>query len=87
MATTNDRKQFERNCSEFGIPYRFGPTHFNVKTLAAVAYGWSREVGMSEALKRVGLPLKGTHHRGGDDAWKIAAILSRVLRSGRAGWV
>jgi len=22
-----DRKQFERNCGEFGIPYPFGPTH------------------------------------------------------------
>ena len=75
------------NCGEFGIPYPFGPTHLNVKTLAAVAYGWSREVGMGEALKRMGLPLEGTHHRGGDDAWNIAAILSRVLRSGRAGRV
>ncbi len=80
-----DRKQFERNCAEFGIPYPFGPTHLNVKTLAAVVYGWSREVGMSEALKRMGLPLEGTHHRGGDDAWNIAAILSRVLRSSRMG--
>ncbi len=82
-----DRKQFERNCGEFGIPYPFGPTHLNVKTLAAVAHGWSREVGMSEALKRMGLPLEGTHHRGGDDAWNIAAILSRVLRSSRVGCV
>ena len=38
---------------------------------------------MSEALKRMGLPLEGIHHRGGDDAWNIAAILSRVLRSSR----
>ena len=84
-----DRKQFERNCArrsgEFGIPYPFGPTHLNVKTLVAVACGWSREVGMCEALKRMGLPLEGTHHRGGDDAWNIAAILSRVLRSSRVG--
>jgi len=31
-----DRKQFERNCREYGIAYPFGPTHLNVKTLAAV---------------------------------------------------
>ncbi len=85
-----DRKQFERNCAEFGIPYPFGPTHLNVKTLAAVVNGRSREVGMSEALKRLAaaaarLPLEGTHHQGGDDAWNIAAILSRVLRSCRVG--
>jgi len=76
-----DRQQFERNCSAFGIPYPFGPTHLNVKNLAAIAYGWSREVGMSEALKRAGLPLEGTHHRGGDDAWNIAGLLSHLLRS------
>ena len=79
-----DRKQFERNCREYGIAYPFGPTHLNVKTLAAVVYGWSGEVGMSEALKRMGLALEGTHHRGDADAWNIAAILSRVLRLGRA---
>ena len=39
---------------------------------------------MSEALKRMGLALEGTHHRGDADAWNIAAILSRVLRLGRA---
>ena len=83
-----DRQQFERNCAAFGIPYPFGPTHLNVKSLAAIAYGWSREVGMqettlyvSEALKRVGLPLEGTHHRGGDDAWNIAGLLCHLLRS------
>ena len=58
----------------------FGPTHLNVKNLAAVSYGWSREVGMSEALRRLGLPLEGTHHRGGDDAWNIAGLLCHLLQ-------
>lgn len=75
-----DRVQFERNCAAFGFAYPFGPTHLNVKNLAATSYGWSREVGMSEALRRVGLPLEGTHHRGGDDAWNIAGLLCRLLR-------
>lgn len=75
-----DRQQFERNCAVFGIPYPFGPTHLNVKNLAAVSYGWSREVGMSEALRRLGLPLEGTHHRGGDDAWNIAGLLCHLLQ-------
>ncbi len=79
-----DRRQFERNCSALGIAYPFGPTHLNVKSLVAVAHGWPREVGMSEALKRLGLLLEGTHHRAGDDAWNIAAILSCVLRASRA---
>ena len=75
-----DRQQFERNCAAFGLAYPFGPTHLNVKNLAAVAYDWSREVGMSEALKRAGLPLDGTHHRGGDDAWNITGLLCQLLR-------
>jgi inhibitor of KinA sporulation pathway (predicted exonuclease) len=79
-----DRKQFERNCAGFGVSYPFGPTHLNIKNLAAVAHGWPREVGMSEALRRLGLPLEGVHHRGGDDAWNIAAILARLLRAIRS---
>jgi inhibitor of KinA sporulation pathway (predicted exonuclease) len=35
---------------------------------------------MSEALRRVGLPLEGTHHRGGEDAWNIAGLLCHLLR-------
>jgi inhibitor of KinA sporulation pathway (predicted exonuclease) len=45
-------------------------------------------VGMSEALQRAGLPLEGTHHRGGDEAWNpvlsevegIAGLLCQLLR-------
>ena len=51
-----DRQQFERNCADYGIPYPFGPGHLNVKTLAAVTHGWTREPGMSEALASSGSP-------------------------------
>ena len=74
-----DRQQFTRNCADYGIPYPFGPGHLNVKTLAAVTHGWTREPGMSEALRRLALPLEGTHHRGGDDAWNIAGLLCALL--------
>ncbi|MFZ1465853.1 MAG: 3'-5' exonuclease [Anaerolineae bacterium] len=78
-----DRQQFTRNCAEFGIPYPFGPGHLNVKTLLAVALGRKREVGMREGLAALGLPLQGVHHRAGDDAWNIAAVLAEVLRRAR----
>ena len=39
---------------------------------------------MDEALRLAGLPLEGTHHRGVDDAWNIAALLESMLRSHRA---
>ena len=38
------------------------------------------EVGMAQALEMLGFPLLGTHHRGDDDAWNIAAILAELLK-------
>lgn len=78
-----DRRQFERCCRDLGIGYPFGPSHLNVKTLFAMSYGLSRETGMARALEMSKRPLEGTHHRGGDDAWNIAAILSDLLGSAR----
>jgi inhibitor of KinA sporulation pathway (predicted exonuclease) len=80
-----DRRQFERQCQSSGVEYPFGVSHLNVKTLFALVYGLSREVGMAGALERLGVPLEGVHHRGGDDAWNIAGILSRLLLQSRAG--
>ncbi len=78
-----DRRMFERQCQARGVPFPFGPSHLNVKTLFAVTYALSREVGMDEALERAGLPLQGTHHRGGDDAYNIAGLLAHLLLAAR----
>jgi inhibitor of KinA sporulation pathway (predicted exonuclease) len=78
-----DRRQFERQCQARNIDYPFGPTHINVKNLFAITYALPEEVGMAEALQLLNLPLEGTHHRGGDDAWNIARILSELLRRRR----
>jgi len=78
-----DRRMFERQCEARGVRYPFGPGHMNVKSLLAASLGLSREVGMDEALALLGLPLEGTHHRGGDDAWNIAAVLSAILTAAR----
>ncbi len=74
-----DRRQFERQCAAFGVPYPFGPGHLNVKTLFALVHALPREVGMDGALELLHLPLEGTHHRAGDDAWNIARILATLL--------
>jgi inhibitor of KinA sporulation pathway (predicted exonuclease) len=79
-----DRKQFEKQCQARGIGYPFGPRHINVKTFFALIYNLSQEVGMAEALHISHLRLEGTHHRGSDDAWNIAAILSDLLTRSRA---
>lgn len=74
-----DRVKFEEECRDKGVPYPFGRRHINVKTLVALVEGWDREVGMDEALKRLGIPLSGTHHRAKDDAFNIGLILARAL--------
>jgi inhibitor of KinA sporulation pathway (predicted exonuclease) len=82
-----DRLQFERQCRSQGVTYPFGPSHLNVKNLFAVIHALSPEIGMAEALQRIGVALEGVHHRGGDDAWNIALILSHLLKQARAGIV
>jgi len=78
-----DRRQLERSCSALEVPYPMGPTHLNVKNLFAITRAFDSEVGMDRALEILGLPLEGTHHRGGDDAWNIAAILAQLIGATR----
>ncbi|HEX8561926.1 MAG TPA: 3'-5' exonuclease [Flavobacterium sp.] len=74
-----DMKQFQRQCSDLGYPYPFGPSHLNVKTLFALKNKFKHETGMAGALEFYNIPLEGTHHRGVDDAKNIAKIVHRIL--------
>ncbi len=78
-----DRRQFERVCADQGVGYPFGPSHLNVKSLFAAATGIDHELGLDGAYKHLGLTLEGTHHRGDDDAWNIAGIVCRLLKTMR----
>ncbi|HET6427998.1 MAG TPA: 3'-5' exonuclease [Phycisphaerae bacterium] len=78
-----DRRQFERECADKGLPFPFGSAHLNVKTLFAVAEGLDRELGMAEAYERLGWRIEGLHHHGDDDAWNIAGVLCMLLRKAR----
>jgi inhibitor of KinA sporulation pathway (predicted exonuclease) len=78
-----DRRQFERVCKELTVPYPFGVSHLNIKTLFAVVYGDVGETALDDACARLGLPMEGTHHRGDDDAWNIAGVLCHLLRKFR----
>ncbi len=81
-----DRTKLGSDCESLGIPYPLGDTHINVKRLVALAAGWSRERGMMETLKRLGVEsMPGSrHHRGCDDAVNIARLLALVLRGLRS---
>ena len=75
-----DMKQFTRQCAALNIGYPFGPSHLNVKTLFALKNKLGHETGMAGALEFLQIPLKGTHHRGVDDAKNIAKILHKILQ-------
>ncbi|MBO0790796.1 MAG: exonuclease domain-containing protein [Ktedonobacteraceae bacterium] len=74
-----DRRQFERLCASHGINSPFGTRHLNVKTLFAIWQALSSEVDLDQALQLSHLSFEGTHHRGNDDAWNIAFLLSRLV--------
>jgi inhibitor of KinA sporulation pathway (predicted exonuclease) len=76
-----DLKQFRRQCAALGVGFPFGPSHINVKTLFALKNKLGHEEGMAGALKILDIPLKGTHHRGVDDAFNIAKVLNRILNN------
>jgi len=81
-----DRRQFERQCNNIKfsyVSYPFGPTHLNIKNLFALQMGLNKEVGMDKALDMLNIKLKGTHHRGIDDAQNIARILCHLLKHSR----
>jgi len=70
-----DVGQFRHDCRRHGLPFPedFETQHINVKTEFA-AWKGVRRCGMANALKHLGIPLQGTHHRGIDDARNIAHI-------------
>jgi inhibitor of KinA sporulation pathway (predicted exonuclease) len=74
-----DRTLMERQCAARGVNYPFSAGHINVKILFGLMHALPYEVGMSRALQMLDLELEGRHHRGVDDAWNIANLLSRLI--------
>jgi inhibitor of KinA sporulation pathway (predicted exonuclease) len=74
-----DRAQFARDAERHRIELPFGPRHLNLKQRFSDVLGESKRYGMAEALRRVGVPLVGTHHRGIDDARNIARLLPWIV--------
>ncbi|GAB1539255.1 3'-5' exonuclease [Scytonema sp. NUACC21] len=73
-----DKKQFIQDCEFHNVPYPFGSEHRNIKKEFSEYLGVSKGFGMAKALQHLGLELKGTHHRGIDDARNIAAIYRHI---------
>lgn len=78
-----DRKMMLKQCCKLDVAYPFGDTHINIKNILAVMLGFPKEAGMDQALALLDMPLIGTHHRGVDDAWNMAMMLSSLLLNAR----
>lgn len=74
-----DRNIFAEQCQSFAVPYPFSERHVNLKRWYAEVALEGKKIGMDGALGKEKLPLLGTHHRGGDDAFNIARIVRSVL--------
>lgn len=74
-----DMNQLKRQCLREKVSFPLSQQHLNVKALFALRHQLSHPVGMDAALKQLGIPLEGTHHRGIDDARNIAKILRQLL--------
>ncbi len=79
-----DRNQFKRDAKRHRTGLPFGDRHLNLKALFSETLGEDERYGMAGALRRVGLPLVGTHHRGIDDARNIAQLLPYALGAAAA---
>ncbi len=53
--------------------------HYNLKDEYQKVYNHTYGSGMDAALKNLGIPLEGTHHRGIDDAVNIAKIFKKIF--------
>jgi 3'-5' exoribonuclease 1 len=79
-----DRNQFELDASFHKVSLPFHGRHLNLKKRFSAELGEEKRYGMASALRRVGLTLQGTHHRGIDDARNIARLLPWSLGRVRA---
>lgn len=77
-----DIKQLASDCKRHNIhfPQKFRTKHINLKKVFA-SQRKIRTCGMVAALKMLGIPLEGIHHRGIDDARNIARIAQVILQN------
>ncbi len=75
-----DRVQFKNDCELHGLNYEWSNQHISLKHQYGKIKKLKRPPGMKRALKVEGIPLKGTHHRGIDDAKNITKIFQKYYR-------
>ena len=73
-----DKGQFEQDCSFHQIAYPFRSQHMNLKAEFSSMFGLKKKLGVTDALRHLGLRFEGSHHRGLDDAKNMARIVRRA---------
>lgn len=74
-----DLNQFRIDCARHKVPFPATfERHLNLKQEFARLHS-RKPMGMAGALRHLGLPLEGQHHRGIDDARNIARIAQLIL--------
>lgn len=73
-----DRGQLQQDADRYNMSIPWLSPHLNIKKEFSRMVG-GKPCGMAAALEKLKLPLKGTHHRGIDDARNIARLLPYAL--------
>lgn len=76
-----DKKQFVKDCDLHNLEKKWLTNHISLKHQYAEIKNLRKPLGMGGALKKEGLKLDGTHHRGIDDARNIAKIFKANIGS------
>ena len=74
-----DKSQFEQDCRYHRVAYPFPAGHLNLKKQFSLSQGYKKRFGMAGALQKAGIPLRGTHHRGIDDARNMAQLMPWIV--------
>lgn len=74
-----DKNQLAQDARYHRVALPFGDAHLNLKKRFSESLGLPKMLGVSGALRHVGLELRGTHHRGIDDVRNIARLLPWVF--------
>lgn len=74
-----DKQQFQQDCMYHQILYPFG-AHLNIKKQFSETQQLKKKYGMAGALRKAGIPLEGTHHRGIDDARNMAKLMPYIVK-------
>lgn len=73
-----DKNQFINDCEMYDLPTEWVNKHISLKHQFAKLYNLRKPCGMAKALKMLNISLKGTQHRGIDDALNITEIFKKL---------